>query len=131
MAAARGVGFDIELTHREGAWVGAGEPMLYITGSLYHLVALETQYLQKLGAACVAAYHAYIMCIELPNTAFLVMDARHCAGTELAEIMAYGARACSPKATKTVSPPGFVGNAPATAPGYLCPPRGSGTRAPP
>src|SRR3546814_3086299 len=64
MAAARGVGFDIELTHREGAWVGAGEPMLYITGSLYHLVDLETQYLQKLGAACVAAYNAYIMCIE-------------------------------------------------------------------
>src|SRR3546814_330120 len=127
MAAARGVGFDIELTHREGAWVGAGEPMLYITGSLYHLVDLETQYLQKLGAACVAAYNAYIMCIELPNTAFLAMDARHCAGTEMAEIMAYGASVGSEKAKKKVGATGFIGNATDATAGYFGQPRGYGT----
>jgi nicotinate phosphoribosyltransferase len=30
MAAARDTEFEIELTHEESAWVGAGEPMMYI-----------------------------------------------------------------------------------------------------
>ena len=127
MAAARGVEFDIELTHREGAWVGAGEPILYITGSLYHLVDLETQYLQKLGAACVAAYNAYTMCVELPDTAFLAMDARHCAGTEMAEIMAYGASVGSEKAKKKVGAKGFIGNASDATAHYFGQARGFGT----
>lgn len=127
MAAVRGVSFDIELTHREGAWVGAGEPMLYITGSLYHLVDLETQYLQKLGAACVAAYNAYTMCVELPKTAFLAMDARHCAGTEMAEIMAYGASVGSEKAKKKLGAKGFIGNASDATAHYFGQPRGYGT----
>ena len=53
--------------YEEGDWVGAGEPMVYITGSLYHLVDLETLYLQKLGPPCVAAYNAYAMCVDLPQ----------------------------------------------------------------
>src|SRR6266568_203064 len=56
MAADRGTKFDIELNYEEGHWVGAGEPMMYISGSLHHLVDLETLFLQKLGAPCVAAY---------------------------------------------------------------------------
>src|SRR5229473_2004878 len=32
VAAERGEKFDIELNHAEGAWVGAGEPILYVTG---------------------------------------------------------------------------------------------------
>ncbi|AFX98774.1 nicotinate phosphoribosyltransferase [Candidatus Endolissoclinum faulkneri L2] len=107
----RGARVDIQILHREGCWVGAGEPMLYITGSLFHLVDLETQYLQKLGAACVAAYNAYTMCVELPKTAFLAVDARHCAGTEMAEIMAYGASVGSTKAKKKFGAIGFIGNA--------------------
>ena len=63
--------FDIEINYPEGDWVGAGEPLLYITGSFYHLVDLETLYLQKLGAACVAAHNAYTMCLELPEVGFL------------------------------------------------------------
>ncbi len=63
----RGVKFDIELNHKEGEWVGAGEPMVYLSGSLYHLVDLETLYLQKLGPPCVAAYNAYAMCADLPE----------------------------------------------------------------
>jgi len=43
-AAERGVVFEIEKCHDEGAWVGAGEPMLYITGSLQHLVPLHSDY---------------------------------------------------------------------------------------
>src|SRR5438552_18650421 len=90
-AAERGTNFDIELLHTEGDLVGAGEPILYITGSLFHLVDLETVLLQKLGPACVAAFNAYAMCAELPKAAFLAMDARHCAGAEMAEMMAYAA----------------------------------------
>ena len=52
MAAARKTKFKIELNYAEGDWVGAGEPLLYLSGSLYHLVDLETVTLQKLGPAC-------------------------------------------------------------------------------
>ena len=50
-----------------------------------HLVDLETILLQKLGPACVAAFNAFTMCADLPKVAFLAMDARHCAGLEMAE----------------------------------------------
>lgn len=107
----RGAPVTIDMRYREGAWVGAGEPMMRITGSLVHLVDLETLFLQKLGAACVAAYNAYTMCVDLPRTAFLAMDARHCAGTEMAELMAYAASVGSDKAKAKVGAVGFIGNA--------------------
>ncbi len=110
-AAARGTRFEIELIHPEGSIVGAGEPMLYITGSLRHLVDLETLYLQRLGPACVAGHNAYTMCLELPKVAFLAMDARHCAGTEMADMMAYAASVGSEAARREVGALGFVGNA--------------------
>lgn len=110
VAARRGVKFDIELNYKEGDWVGAGEPLLYLTGSLYHLVDLETIYLQKLGAPCVAAYNAYTMCIDLPYVSFLAMDARHCAGAEMAEMMAYAASVGS-EAARRKGAKGFIGNA--------------------
>ena len=90
MAQSRGATLKIEQLYVEGAWIGAGEPMCYITGPFSVLVDLETIFLQRLGPACVAAYNAYNMCMELPNVAFLAMDARHCAGSEMAELMAYG-----------------------------------------
>ena len=34
----RGTRFEIELMHPEGTWVGAGDPILYLTGSLVELV---------------------------------------------------------------------------------------------
>jgi len=107
----RGVTFQIELVHQEGEWVGAGDPMLYITGSLQHLIDLETLYLQRLGPPCVAAYNAYVMCQELPKVAFLAMDARHCAGAEMAEMMAYAASVGSAAAKAEVGAVGFIGNA--------------------
>ncbi len=110
VAEARGTEFDIELNYQEGDWVGAGEPLVYITGALTHLVDLETLYLQKLGAAAVAAYNAYTMCVDLPNVAFLAFDARHCAGTEMAELMAYAASVGSNAAKKEVGAKGFIGN---------------------
>ena len=110
-ATSRGTKFEIELLYKEGEWVGAGEPLAYISGSLYHLVDLETLYLQKLGPCCVAAYNAYAMCVDLPKTAFLAMDARHCAGAELAEMLAYAASVGSDAAKRSVGAIGFVGNA--------------------
>ena len=107
----RKTGIGIDLKYREGAWVGAGQPIVLLTGSLYNLVDVETQFLQKIGAACVAAYNAYNMCVELPGTSFLAMDARHCAGTDMGELMAYGASIGSRKARKKVGAKGFIGNA--------------------
>ena len=111
VAAARGTRFAIELKHAEGEMVGAGDPIAYLTGSLHHLVDLETLYLQKLGPPCVAAYNAYAMCADLPKAAFLAMDARHCAGAEMAEMMAYAAAVGSAAAKREVGAVGFVGNA--------------------
>jgi nicotinate phosphoribosyltransferase len=102
--------FDIELTHPEGSWVGAGEPLAYITGNFTALADLETIFLQKIGAACVAAHNAFQMCVALPKAAFLAMDARHCAGGEMQEIMAYAASVGS-KAAQREGARGFVGNA--------------------
>lgn len=111
VAAGRQTAFEIELNYKEGDWVGAGAPLAYITGSLYHLVDLETIYLQKLGPPCVAAYNAYQMCLGLPKVAFLAMDARHCAGTEMAEMMAYAAAVGSEAAKRAADVVGFIGNA--------------------
>ena len=111
VAEKRGTSFEIELCFEEGAWVGAGEPLLYISGSLAHLVELETLYLQRLGAPCVAAYNAFTMCADLPHVSFLAMDARHCAGAEMAEMMAYAASVGSAKAQAEANAIGFIGNA--------------------
>ena len=109
VTAERGVSIKIDALFKEGAWVGAGEPMFYISGSMIALVDLETVFLQKLGAACVAAYNAYHMSIELPKVSFIAMDARHCAGTEMAELMAYGASVGSKKAILKNGAKGFIG----------------------
>ena len=127
VAAARGVAFDIELNYEEGEWVGAGEPLLYLTGPMGDLVDLETIYLQKLGPPCVAAYNAFAMCAVLPGVAFLAMDARHCAGSEMAEMMAYAASVGSDKAKKERAAIGFIGNATDATAHYFGNPQGLGT----
>ena len=91
VAAERGSVFDLDVTHPEGAWVGAGEPLVYMTGSMADLADLETIALLKLGPPCVAAHNAYQMCLALPAVSFLAMEARHCAGAEMQEMMAYAA----------------------------------------
>ncbi len=102
---------EVELLFEEGGWVGAGEPMMYLHGPFRHLVDLETIFLQKLGPACVAAHNAYTMCTDLPYAGFLAMDARHCAGAEMAEMMAYAASVGSARARREAGAKGFVGNA--------------------
>ena len=110
-ARARGIDLEIDRCFEEGAWAGAGEPLLYVSGPFSALVELETLYLQKLGPPCVAAYNAYGMCADLPRTAFLAMDARHCAGPEMAEAMAYAASVGSAKARREAGAIGFIGGA--------------------
>jgi nicotinate phosphoribosyltransferase len=102
--------FDITMCYEEGSWVGAGQPLMYIKGLFSQLVELETIYLQLIGPASVAAYNAYLMCIELPNTKFMAMDARHCAGPNMHELMAYGASVGSKRAKKEVQAKGFIGS---------------------
>jgi nicotinate phosphoribosyltransferase len=126
VAAARGTRFDIELLHEEGAWVGAGDPLLYLSGSFVELADLETLYLQKLGPACVAAHNAYQMCLELPGAAFLAMEARHCAGFEMQEMMAYAASVGS-RAAQREGARGFIGNANDATAHWFGEARGRGT----
>ncbi len=111
IAARRKAKFEIKLNYPEGKWVGAGEPLIYLSGPFHDLVDLETIFLQKLGACCVAAYNAYTMCSDLPKVAFMAFDARHCAGIEMAEMMAYAASVGSARARKKHGARGFIGNA--------------------
>ena len=127
MAAARSTKFEIQLNYPEATWVGAGEPILYVTGPLRHLVDLETVLLQKLGPACVAAYNASAMCTDLPKVAFLAMDARHCAGAEMAELMAYAASVGSAHAKQIAGAIGFVGCAAAATARFFGQDKGMGT----
>ncbi len=108
VAAARGTAIDCEVMYPEASWVGAGEPLVYITGSMAGLSDLETLALQKVGPACVAAHNAYQMCLALPKVDFLAMDARHCAGAEMQEMMAYAASVGS-RAAQAEDARGFVG----------------------
>ena len=109
-AAERGIAIDVTVTHEEGREVAANEPLAYIAGSLRHLSEMETILLQKIGPVCVAAHNAWTMCRALPNSAFLAMDARHCAGAEMQDMMAY-ACAVGSAAAKRQGATGFIGNA--------------------
>ncbi len=109
LRAVRGESVTIEVMHPEGAVVGAGDPILYVSGSLAELAEVETILLQKLGPTCVAAWNAWAMCLELPHVPFLAMDARHCAGTDMAELMAYAASVGS-RAAQAQGAKGFIGN---------------------
>ena len=100
---------NIKRCFAEGSDVGAGEPLLYISGSFLLLVDLETALLQKIGATCVAAYNAKAMVESLPETSFLAMDARHCAGADMADLMAYGAFVGSKRVKSEGEAIGFIG----------------------
>lgn len=126
VAAARGCRFFYGIRHPEGAWVGAGEPIVTITGSLVALAEAETILLQKLGAACVAAHNAYQMCAALPKAAFLAMEARHCAGSEMQSLMAYAAQVGGAAAQREGAV-GFVGSSSALGAAEYGAPAGLGT----
>ena len=126
-AAARDFAYDVDLRFPEGKWVGAGEPILYLEGPLAKLVDLETLILQKLGPPSVAAFNAYTMCADLPEVSFLAMDTRHCAGLEMAEMMAYAASVGSARAQRKAGAKGFIGNATDATAGFFGAEGGKGT----
>ena len=126
VAAVRATQFDIDLVQAEGSWTGAGEPIVYLSGSLAQLADLETILLQKLGPACVAAHNAYQMCLALPKIGFLAMEARHCAGAEMQDMMAYAASVGS-AAAQLEGARGFVGNANNGTAHWFGQPTGRGT----
>ncbi|GAP23946.1 nicotinate phosphoribosyltransferase [Gluconobacter japonicus] len=121
-------GFDLHIreVYEEGQWIGAGEPILYLTGPFSCLAPLETLLLQRLGACCVAAHNAYQMSMALPDVAFLAMEARHCAGFEMQEQMGYAAAVGSQAAQKEGAR-GFIGNANDATSGFFGQDHGLGT----
>lgn len=127
VASARGITIQVETRFSEGDWVGAGEPLMHLTGPMSKVVDLETIYLQKLGPPCVAAYEAYRMCAALPKVKFMAFDARHCAGLDMAEMMAYAASVGSAAARREVGAIGFVGNATDATAHYFGNQKGLGT----
>ncbi len=126
VAALRGTRFEFDQAHPEGTWVGAGEPVVYVTGSFHELADCETICLQKLGAACVAAHNAYQMCMALPSARFLAMEARHCAGAEMQDMMGYAASVGSAAAQREGAH-GFIGTSSDLAAPYFGGTRGLGT----
>lgn len=126
VAAEQGFPVALDVVYPEGEWVGAGEPLVYITGSLQKLSNCETLFLQKLGPACVAAHNAYQMSIALPKAAFLAMDARHCAGAEMQDMMGYAASVGSAAAQREGAR-GFVGTATEMTAHYFGQAHGAGT----
>ena len=126
VAAAKGAPITHALLHPEGAWVGAGEPVVTVSGSMAVLAEAETLMLQKLGAACVAAHHAYQMCLALPAAAFIAMEARHCAGAEMQALMAYAASVGSAAAQKEGAR-GFIGSSSTLGAQYFGGSEGLGT----
>ncbi len=126
VAAARGITLRVDEMHAEGDWVGAGEPLLYLTGPFGHIADLETLLLQKIGPPAVAAHNAYQMCLALPSVRFLAMDARHCAGADMQDQMAYGA-AVGGRAAEREGAVGFIGCAADATASFFGGERGFGT----
>jgi len=94
--------------YEEGAFVPDGKPLVLYTGSLASLLELETLILQRTGVACVSAYNAYKMAMNLPKTAFIDMHARHATGDDMTQLAAYGA-AVGSRMAKLAGAAGFAG----------------------
>jgi nicotinate phosphoribosyltransferase len=99
---------QITRLYEEGAFVPDGKPLFTYTGSLASLFELETLILQRVGVACVSAYNAYKMAMNLPKTAFIDMHARHATGDDMTQLAAYGA-AVGSRMAKLAGAVGFVG----------------------
>lgn len=93
VAREQGFAVRIQKAFQSGETVGAGEPLLFITAPFAQMVELENHLLQKIGPVCVAAHIARDMILQLPDTPMIEMGSRHCAGLEMAEMMAYAAHA--------------------------------------
>ncbi|MCC6608437.1 MAG: hypothetical protein IT515_02025 [Burkholderiales bacterium] len=108
----------ITRNYEEGAFVPDQKPIFTYTGSFASLLELETLVLQRLGTACVSAFNAYKMAMNLPKTAFFDMHARHATGDDMSLLAAYGA-SVGTRIAKLAGAIGFVGSSQdLTAPFY-------------
>jgi nicotinate phosphoribosyltransferase len=95
--------------YEEGAFVPDQKALFTYTGSFAALVELETLILQRVGVACVSAYNAYKMAMNLKKVAFIDMHARHSPGDDLSLLAAYGASIGS-RMAKLGGATGFIGS---------------------
>jgi nicotinate phosphoribosyltransferase len=95
--------------YEEGAFVPDQKALFTYTGSFAALVELETLILQRVGVACVSAYNAYKMAMNLKKVAFIDMHARHSPGDDLSLLAAYGASVGS-RMAKLNGAVGFIGS---------------------
>ena len=95
--------------YEEGAFVPDQKPLFLYTGSFAALAELETLILQRVGVACVSAYNANRMAMNLKKAAFMDMHARHSPGDDLSLLAAYGASVGS-RIAKLNGATGFVGS---------------------
>jgi nicotinate phosphoribosyltransferase len=108
----------ITRNYEEGAFVPDQKPIFTYTGSFANLLELETLVLQRVGTACVAAFNAYKMAMNLPKAAFIDMHARHATGDDMSLLAAYGA-SVGTRMAKLAGAIGFVGSSQdLTAPFY-------------
>jgi nicotinate phosphoribosyltransferase len=95
--------------YEEGAFVPDQKPIFLYTGSFAALAELETLILQRVGVACVSAYNANRMAMNLKKAAVLDMHARHSPGDDLSLLAAYGASVGS-RIAKLNGATGFIGS---------------------
>ncbi len=115
---ANAVPLVIRRLYEEGSVIPDQKPIFLYTGSLAALLELETLLLQRVGMACVSAYNAYKMALNLPKVAFIDMHARHASGDDMTQLAAYGA-AVGSRMAKFNGATGFVGTSlDITAPCY-------------
>ena len=112
--------------YEEGAFVPDQKPIFAYTGSFANLLELETLLLQRVGTACVSAYNAYKMSMNLPKTSFLDMHARHATGDDMSLLAAYGA-AVGTRMAKLAGAIGFVGSSQDLTAHYYGQEHGAGT----
>jgi nicotinate phosphoribosyltransferase len=112
--------------YEEGAFVPDQKPMFTYTGSFANLLELETLILQRTGVACVSAYNAYKMAMNLPKTLFIDMHARHASGDDFTQLAAYGASVGS-RMAKLHGASGFIGTSQDLTAHYYGMDRGLGT----
>jgi nicotinate phosphoribosyltransferase len=94
--------------YEEGAFVSDTKPLFTYSGSFAALLELETLLLQRVGMACISAYNAYKMAMNLPKAVFIDMHARHASGDDMTNLAAYGA-AVGSRMAKLTGAIGFIG----------------------
>jgi nicotinate phosphoribosyltransferase len=124
--AGAGVPLKITRLYEEGAYVPDQKPMFLYTGSFAALLELETLVLQRVGIACIAAFNAFKMAMNLPQVQFIDMHARHASGDDMTRLAAYGASVGS-RMAKLGGALGFAGSSQDLTSPYYGMERGVGT----